>query len=250
MNVIVIQRKIVRRDVGKVMNESVRREIKTFLNPLTFRTSDGVVEAPEWVVQRVLELSEFWFPFIRAPKTVSSSKAAVVEHGAEKEREEWVVNPMEVEYIEDTVDLIQDFYAQLEDYLRVELLGTNGHGETSGQERNERATTMREEIKIRGIIELVEKTICSLFYDRSVLSFGGLEMPTNRRFRLFTQPQTDDSSHDSALSNRIAALNLLDLTLEHLDIAVEEELKSEVEEVVKNCGASKYQVSFCPNLGG
>jgi len=75
-------------------------------------------------------------------------------------------------------------------------------------------------------------------------------MPTNRRFRLFNQPQTDDSSHDSALSNRIAALNLLDLTLEHLDIAVEEELKSEVEEVVKNCGASKYQVSFCPNLGG
>jgi len=63
---------------------------------------------------------------------------------------------------------------------------------------------------------------------------------------MFAQPQTDDSSHDSALSNRIAALNLLDLTLEHLDIAVEEESKLEVEDVVKKCGASQYHAPLHP----
>jgi len=166
-NVMVIQRKIVRRDVGKVMNKNVRREIKASLNPLTLNTSDGVMEVPEWVSQRVLELCEFWFPFIRAPKTISSKKFGAARHGSEKEREQWVVNPME--NFEDTVDLIQDFYANLEDYLRLELLSTNEHNESSGQEKTEKVATMREEIMIRSIIELVEKTVCSIFYDRCVL---------------------------------------------------------------------------------
>jgi len=170
-SVVVIQRKIVRRDVGKAMNKNVRRKIKTSLSPLTLNTSDGVMEVPEWVVQRVLELCEFWFPFIRAPKTISSTRFGAAGHGSEKEREQWVVNPMEVEHFEDTIDFIQDFYAKLEDYLRVELLGTNDHNESSGQEKIERATTtMREEIMIRSIIELVEKAVCSIFYDRYVSS--------------------------------------------------------------------------------
>jgi len=242
-SVMVIQRKIVRRDVGKAMNKNVRREIKA---SLALNTSDGAMEVPEWVVQRVLELCEFWFPFIRAPKTISSKKFGAAGHGYEKEREQWVVNPMEVEHFEDTVDFIQDFYAKLEDYLRVELLGANNHNESSGQGKTERATTMREEIMIRSIIELVEKTVCSIFYDRYVLSLKILGVFTHWRLRIFAQPQTDDSSHDSALSNRIAALNLLDLTLEHLDIAVEEESKLEVEDVVKNCGASQYHAPLRP----
>jgi len=245
-SVMVIQRKIVRKDVGKAMNKNVRREIKASLNPLTLNTSDGVMEVPEWVVQRVLELCEFWFPFIRAPKTISSKKFGAMGHGSEKEREQWVVNPMEVEHFEDTVDFIQDFYAKLEDYLRVEFLGTNNHNESSDQEKTERATTTREEIMIQSIIELVEKTVCSIFYDRYVLSLKVLGIFTHWRLRIFAQPQTDDSSHDSALSNRIAALNLLDLTLEHLDIAVEEESKLEVEDVVKNCGASQYHAPLHP----
>ena len=36
------------------------------------------------------------------------------------------------------------------------------------------------------------------------------------------QPTTDDASHDEALSSRVAALNLLDLDLGHLDIEVSE----------------------------
>ncbi|KAF5362430.1 hypothetical protein D9756_002756 [Leucocoprinus leucothites] len=225
VHAMVIQKKVLRKDVGKAINQSVRREVKSSLNSslsLLIAPYDGVdVDVPEWVLDRVLEFCEPWLPFVRAPKTIPSSKLTAAGvggggggGGSEREKEEWIVNPMEVEQFEDTVDFMQDFFAQLEDYLRVEL----GRGSTSAtREQDEK---VESEVKIRSIMELVEKTVCSLFYDR-----------------LFAQPQTDDSSHDATLSNRIAALNLLDLTLEHLDIVVENESKAEVEGVVKACGA-------------
>lgn len=54
------------------------------------------------------------------------------------------------------------------------------------------------------------------------------------------QPTTDDASHDEALTSRIAALNMLDLTLGHLDVVVGEAEKVEVGVVVKACGERKY----------
>ena len=56
--------------------------------------------------------------------------------------------------------------------------------------------------------------------------------------RLFCQPTTDDSSHDEALSNRIAALNLLDLGLGHLGIDIGEVNEPDLNAVVKACGES------------
>ncbi|KAF5344555.1 hypothetical protein D9756_011527 [Leucocoprinus leucothites] len=50
----------------------------------------------------------------------------------------------------------------------------------------------------------------------------------------------DDSSHNSTLSNRIAAPNPLDLMLEHLDIVTENESKAGVEDV-KVCGAKWHK---------
>ncbi|KAJ3575780.1 hypothetical protein NP233_g865 [Leucocoprinus birnbaumii] len=198
VEVMVIQKKIVRKDVGKIMNKCVRREVKASLSTSSLNANENT-EVPEWVLDRVLEFCEPWLPFIRAPKTISSSVKLATASTGDKE-EEWIINPIEVEHFDDTVDFMQDFYVQLEDYLRVELLGDTGRAGVEGKQE--------------------EKAVCSLFYDR-----------------LFAQPQTDDSSHDTALSNRIAALNLLDLTLEHLDIAVENESKGEVEEVVKACGS-------------
>ena len=46
--------------------------------------------------------------------------------------------------------------------------------------------------------------------------------------RLFSQPTSDDASHDETLSSRTVALNMLDLTLQHLDI-----------DVVRACGESE-----------
>lgn len=56
--------------------------------------------------------------------------------------------------------------------------------------------------------------------------------------RLFMQPHSDDSSHDEALSNRVSALNMLDLTLEHLDVNVGDAGQA-LDLVVKACGTSE-----------
>ena len=57
---------------------------------------------------------------------------------------------------------------------------------------------------------------------------------------LFRQSNADDASHDEALSSRVAALNMLDLTLGHLGVDVGE-AGAEVDGIVIACGQSKFQ---------
>ena len=55
------------------------------------------------------------------------------------------------------------------------------------------------------------------------------------------QSTIDDLSHDEALSNRVAALNLLDLGLSHLGIEIDEAInEEELNLVVNACGESEY----------
>lgn len=58
------------------------------------------------------------------------------------------------------------------------------------------------------------------------------------------QPASDDASHDETLSSRVAALNMLDLGLEHLDIHVEN-VGPELDLVVTACGDSKSITPAC-----
>ena len=53
------------------------------------------------------------------------------------------------------------------------------------------------------------------------------------------QPNSDDASHDEALSSRVAALNMLDLGLEHLDIQVGD-AGPDLDAVVRACGESQF----------
>lgn len=50
---------------------------------------------------------------------------------------------------------------------------------------------------------------------------------------------SDDLSHDEALSSRIAALNLLDLSLEHLGVEIDPSAADDMTDVIKACGDSK-----------
>ena len=60
------------------------------------------------------------------------------------------------------------------------------------------------------------------------------------------QSTTDDLSHDEALSNRVAALNLLDLGLRHLGIEIDEAInEEELDLVVNACGESEYFLFCC-----
>ena len=84
-------------------------------------------------------------------------------------------------------------------------------------------------------VEAVETVVSSLFYDRWVLSCYFIGILT----RLFSQPTSDDASHDEILSSRAAALNMLDLTLQHLDIDVGE-AGDDVGVVVRACGDREW----------
>ncbi|KAF9440734.1 hypothetical protein P691DRAFT_780012 [Macrolepiota fuliginosa MF-IS2] len=231
VSAIIVDHKIVRKDVGKYLNKAIRHEIKDSLRV------NKDVDVPHWVVERVLEFCEAWFPFVRAPKVMPTSiprrgQDKDLEKEGEKEKE-WIVNPLilEDDMMEDTVDRVQEFYFQLGEGLRVEL-GKKGRKherevsscssvmsvDESEKEKEKHVAEDVNEARIRGVMELVERTVSSMFYDR-----------------LFMQPITDDASHDEALANRVAALNMLDLTLEHLDIEVGQAGK-EVDKVVKACG--------------
>ena len=63
-----------------------------------------------------------------------------------------------------------------------------------------------------------------------------------KRIRLFRPSTSDDASHDEALSSRIAALNMLDLGLEHLGIDVGK-AGSAVQKVVAATGQSELPLS-------
>ncbi|KAI0742030.1 hypothetical protein C8Q80DRAFT_1221824 [Daedaleopsis nitida] len=83
-------------------------------------------------------------------------------------------------------------------------------------------------VHVRRVMDAVEKTVCSLYYDR-----------------LFLPPGTDDASHDEALSSRIAAVNLLDLGLGHLGVEVGVAGR-QVESLIKACGQALMQLdSVC-----
>lgn len=223
-------------------------------------------EVPGWVTQRVIEFCEPWFPFVRAPKIISSTHTQSVKpRREEKEKEkdgmgDWNVNPDGIDgegMLEDKVDFVQDFYIQLEEGLRVELgMRSSGKDENemdavegdngNGKDAEEREKTDESEMRIRDIMELVERAICSFFYDRYVVKQITQQHTTQPWCfgRLFMQPQTDDSQHDTALSNRVAALNLLDLTLEHLDIEVGQASATKVNAVVRACGQSQFLLQY------
>lgn len=59
---------------------------------------------------------------------------------------------------------------------------------------------------------------------------------TEETYRLFLPSTSDDASHNEALSSRIAALNMLDLGLEHLDVDIGDADRTEVDAVVCACG--------------
>ena len=63
--------------------------------------------------------------------------------------------------------------------------------------------------------------------------------PEGSEFRLFTPSDSDDLSHDEALSSRIAALNLVDLNLENLGVEIDPSAADEMRDVIKACGDSK-----------
>lgn len=68
-----------------------------------------------------------------------------------------------------------------------------------------------------------------------------------RPSRLFSPATSDDASHDEALSSRVAAMNMVDLGLEHLGVDIGK-AGADVEAVTRACGESRYSSTYCNTM--
>ena len=228
-----IDRRIVRKDVSKAINKALKLEVKEALS------SSGV---PSWIVDRVHEFTAGLYPFVKSHDTKQRTTPSSL----------YVIEPPQ-ETAEELARQFQAFYAELEEGL----LAGGGSPVTARPAREAFLESEQEkprerrpngkavsEQHARVILEAVERVICSLFYDRSV--FRG-HLPSCFFFlpaadlthRLYLLPKSDDASHDEALSSRVAALNMLDLGLEHLGVDVGVAGAS-VTGVLKACGESAH----------
>ncbi|KAH9947014.1 hypothetical protein B0H21DRAFT_740607 [Amylocystis lapponica] len=160
----------------------------------------------------------------------------------------WAVNGVE-EGVEEVAGRFQVFYAEMEEAVRRRVgrerrgrrvrlrrggreeggsgesgSGGDGEEEESEKEREGEEEEEKREGRVREVMDVVERVVCLLFYDR-----------------LFLPESADDASHDEALSSRIAAVNLLDLGLTHLGVDIGK-AGTEVEAVVRACGQTLVQL--------
>ncbi|EIN09471.1 hypothetical protein PUNSTDRAFT_67044 [Punctularia strigosozonata HHB-11173 SS5] len=208
-----LDRRIVRKDVGRAIVKAIKAEMKAAL---------AAANVPAWVIERTQNFSYGLYPLVRAPK---NGNAAQDSAG-------YIVNP-EQDTAEELARMTQDFYALLEEDLRAGGSPTIGRRREDAVIEDEKDKMKRAGEKtpsgarIREIMEVVEGTIATTFFDR-----------------LFSPLTSDDASHDEALSSRVAALNLVDLGLEHLGVDVGKSA-TEVSLVVKACGEMLTQLAAC-----
>lgn len=197
-----ISRAVHRHDVMRDVLAALKSELTSTLE------TAGV---PAMIIERVQSFASPLLPFVRGPagkKKLHDIGASPSKHGT------WAVNlDAGKDRPEELAEKFQEFYLELEGEVRVEI--EKEKGEASEEECESRA---------KEVVELVEGTLSTLFYDR-----------------LFLPSNSDDAPHDEALSSHIAALNLLDLGLEHLDVDVGS-AGSEIDVVVRACGETLSQL--------
>ncbi|KAI0272391.1 hypothetical protein BC834DRAFT_856516 [Gloeopeniophorella convolvens] len=201
-----IDRRIVRKDVSKAINKALKNEVKEALS------ESG---APSWAIERVHEFTNGLYPFV---KSTSAKRIAAAPPP-------YIIDPPQ-ETAEELSAQFQGFYAELEEDLLSGVSPVTAKPtrdnflEVEQEKARERRLNGKAvgEQHAREILEAVERVICLLFYDR-----------------LYLQPKSDDASHDEALSSRVAALNMLDLGLEHLGVDVGA-AGAGVEAVLRSCG--------------
>jgi len=156
-----IDRRIVRKDVSKAINKALKLEVKETLS------SSGV---PSWVTNRVHDFTVGLYPFVRSHDVKQGTTSSPL----------YVIEPPH-ETAEELARQFQDFYAELEEDI---LAGSSSpvttrptreaFVETDQEKARERRSNGKvvSEQHAREILEAVERVICLLFYDRSVLGIS------------------------------------------------------------------------------
>ena len=156
-----IDRRIIRKEVGKEINKALKAELKA---ALASASALGDVSLPSWIAERVYDMTADWYPFVKSP--VSTRKL-----GSEKDlvSQGFIVNNVEGNP-DDAADRLQDFFLGLEQDMRA--TGSPARPKDKEQElaqedeKGRDRQQLNSESRIRQIMEVVERAIMSLFYDR------------------------------------------------------------------------------------
>lgn len=216
---------IIRKDIIRGIGKCLKSQIQVSL-------SDPDIEPrlPNWVIDRTQEFCKSLLP----PSNSITRKLGDVAKDSDRNSILSVMSLFDEEDLSEVVQAFQNFYESLEDDLKRKIeddkrkereRGKEGHKSPNDEEKEmlDKEKTEREK-RIQGILERVEQVLTSLFYDR-----------------LFRPSNSDDASHDEALSSRIAALNMLDLSLDHLGVDAGKSAE-DVNHVVEACGETITQL--------
>lgn len=156
-----IDRRVVRKDVSKAINKALKLEVKEALSSV-----------PPWVIDRVHDFTIGLYPFTRSRDVKQATTSPPL----------YVIEPPH-ETAEELARQFQSFYAELEDDLLAggtspvtprparEAFSKADQENVRERRPNDKAVS---EQHTRGILEAVERVICALFYDRSVLGISFL----------------------------------------------------------------------------
>jgi hypothetical protein len=204
ISAIVIDRKILMNTVSRQIYKEMMREVQ-----------DALKEAgvPFWVVERV---SSFMTPYLPVMKSKRNGTYSLQDDtSCSKPAAE-------------LSDAFQNFYEDLEQEIRSSKRSPRKQEDVTTSQNSvesEKGMGMNEE-KIHEIVESVEKVVCTVLSDRLL------------------RPETsDDARHDEALASRIAALNLLELTPEHLGVDVGPNGRA-LAGLISKCGKGLYLIDI------
>ncbi|KAI9573913.1 hypothetical protein HD554DRAFT_2166739 [Boletus coccyginus] len=217
ISALIIDTVLSRTDIATAINSALKAEIAVALN-----------DHPPWIVERVHTFVIPFLPFVRVP----AGKKKLQDIGGNPNRVVYAVNPAP-DKPEELADKFQAFYRAVEGELRNAHVRVEEGGrlDSSAVQDARPVGEMEEadEARIRDVLETIEATLSTLLYDRQVL---------------FLPSTSDDASHNEALSSRIAALNMLDLGLEHLDVDIGDANHAEVDAAVRTCGQTLAQLDL------
>ncbi|KAG8863622.1 hypothetical protein FRC20_010664 [Serendipita sp. 405] len=175
---------MLRKDIIKSISNSIKAEFREVLTGL-----------PSWMVEWSIA-----FASSLHPQLPGEPKKPLPRQPSSSSKMPSIIEPDMTDH-STASESFQSFYGALED----ELLEKEQQSDHLSEKKADGRLTYNpaQEDRRYQMVERVERAVCALFYDQ-----------------LFRRKPSDDASHDEALSSRIAALNMLDLGLEHLGIDI------------------------------
>ena len=147
----IIDTPIIRRTVVKSLAKAIKSEVKELLGSV-----------PTWTVDRVQTFSASMLPF---PKKQRSTREGTA---VDKIAPAYSVAAYE-ELPGDLEDAFQAFYESIEDELRVDGSPTTfRRRDDKPDDDSVRAKAKDQDEKVNDVLERVERTLCTVFYDRQV----------------------------------------------------------------------------------